>query len=61
MKHIGGDLKVKWNHNGQKYKFILTREELTENDAFEVSSSLIEMFNYVVTDSLDHPNMKLYK
>ncbi|CAG9535820.1 unnamed protein product [Cercopithifilaria johnstoni] len=36
MKHNCGDLKVKWNHHGHKYKFILTQQELAQNDAFEI-------------------------
>uniref|UniRef100_A0A1I8EU72 Uncharacterized protein n=1 Tax=Wuchereria bancrofti TaxID=6293 RepID=A0A1I8EU72_WUCBA len=36
MKHNGGDLKVKWNHHGHKYKFILTKQELAQDDVFEI-------------------------
>ncbi|EFO23726.1 hypothetical protein LOAG_04761 [Loa loa] len=36
MKLNGGDLKVKWNHHGHKYKFILTQQELAQDDAFEI-------------------------
>uniref|UniRef100_A0A0R3S5W3 PB1 domain-containing protein n=1 Tax=Elaeophora elaphi TaxID=1147741 RepID=A0A0R3S5W3_9BILA len=36
MKHNGGDLKVKWNHHGHKYKFILTKQELAQEDVFEI-------------------------
>ncbi|KAM3717921.1 Ketol-acid reductoisomerase, chloroplastic [Dirofilaria immitis] len=36
MKHNGGDLKVKWNHHGRKYKFILTQQELIQDDVFEI-------------------------
>ncbi|VDP16998.1 unnamed protein product [Onchocerca flexuosa] len=36
MKHNCGELKVKWNHHGRKYKFILTQQELAQDDAFEI-------------------------
>ncbi|VDK51328.1 unnamed protein product [Gongylonema pulchrum] len=37
MKHIGGELKVKWNHHGRKFKFVFTEHEMAQDDVFEVS------------------------
>uniref|UniRef100_A0A915PUA4 PB1 domain-containing protein n=1 Tax=Setaria digitata TaxID=48799 RepID=A0A915PUA4_9BILA len=36
MKQNCGDLKIKWNHHGHKYKLILTQQELAEDDVFEI-------------------------
>lgn len=47
MKHNSGDLKVKWNHHGHKYKFILTQQELAQEDAFDVNSFIDQNFSSI--------------